>query len=505
MSILAKLVKVKMLWALMLVASIPMLLIAIYSYYNIKNQIITSELLHLEAIGKLKSFQIENFYYEVKCDMHTIQSSPYTRNLILNRGENQKEAKNLFEQQLNQYIFEDNFNKVFIVGLDGKILASSLKIQNNRLSSINKMAFEAGKTQIYFSDIYKSDKNTEFPKRHKNYLFSASAPILDFDNKLIGVIVAEFSADDFFNQIQDYSGLGESGETLLGKQSGDKIIFLNPLRHDPNAGMKRSAQINGKLAKPVILGATGNNGSGVSVDYRGIPVLAAWRYVPTAGWGLVAKIDQDEALRPLATIRNSILLTVIVLLIIGVIFSLLMVKNITEPIETLANEAHLDALTGLPNRKYLKEILEHVLSKAKIENSMIAVMFLDLDGFKSINDTHGHETGDLLLKEVALRLNDCVRQSDTVARLGGDEFIVLLHGARERKNIETIAEKIIQILSKEFDLNGIIVKISVSIGVCVFPDNALDTEEMLHKADKAMYEVKKEGKDNYRFCDSSPQ
>lgn len=336
-------------------------------------------------------------------------------------------------------------------------------------------------------------------------MFSASAPILDYDNKLIGVIVAEFAADDFFNQMQDYSGLGESGETLIGKKSDDKIIFLNPLRHDPNAGMKRSAQINGKLAKPVILGATGNDGSGISVDYRGVPVLAAWRYVPTSGWGLVAKIDQDEALRPLETIRNSILLTVIVLLIIGVIFSLLMVKNITEPIETLANEAHLDALTGLPNRKYLKEILEHVLSKAKIENSMIAVMFLDLDGFKSINDTHGHETGDLLLKEVALRLNDCVRQSDTVARLGGDEFIVLLHGARERKNIETIAEKIIQTLNKEFDLNGIIVKISASIGICVFPDNALDTEEMLHKADKAMYEVKKEGKDNYRFCDSSPQ
>ncbi|ADR33348.1 diguanylate cyclase [Sulfuricurvum kujiense DSM 16994] len=504
MHVSAKLVKVKMLWTLMLVAFFPMLLIAFYSYYNIKNQIIASELAHLEAIAKLKSLQIENFYYEIKGDLHTIQFSPYTKNLILNRDINLNEAKTLFEQQLNEYIVEEEINKIFIIGLDGKILASSLKVQENHTDSFNKTAFEEGKSKIYFSDIYKSDIHRGSSTEHNNYLFTASAPILDYDNRLIGVIVAEFSADNFFNQIQDYSGLGESGETLLGKRSGDKIIFLNPLRHDPNAGMKRSASIDGKLAKPAIFGATGHNGSGVSVDYRGISVLAAWRYVPTAGWGMVAKIDQNEALRPLETIRNSILLTVVVLLVIGAVFSFLMVKNITEPIETLANEAHLDALTGLPNRKYLKELLDQVLSKAKLENSLIAVMFLDLDGFKSVNDTYGHETGDLLLKEVAFRLNSCVRQSDTVARLGGDEFIVLIPGTKEARNVETIAEKIIQVLTKEFDLDGISVTISASIGICVFPDHALDAEEMLHKADKAMYEVKNAGKGNYRFCDDSP-
>lgn len=495
-----KLVKVKMLWTLMLVAFFPMLLIAFYSYYNIKNQIIRSELSHLEAIAKLKSFQIENFYVEVKCDLHTIQDSPYTKNLILNKGSNLKEARNLFEQQLNEYIFEDEINKIYIIGLDGKILASTLKAQDNKSALFNKIAFEEGKTQIYFSDIFKSDIHRGSATQHKNYLFTASAPILDYDNKVIGVIVAEFIADDFFNQIQDYSGLGESGETLLGKKSGNKIIFLNPLRHDPDAGMKRSAQINGKLAKPVILGATGNNGTGVSVDYRGIEVLAAWRYVPTTGWGMVAKIDQSEALRPLETIRNSILLTVIVLLVIGVIFSLLMIKNITEPIDILANEAHMDALTGLPNRKHLTEVLEHILSKAKLENSIIAVMFLDLDGFKSVNDTYGHEIGDLLLKNVALRLNSCIRQSDTAARLGGDEFIVLIHGAKDVKNIEPIAEKIIRALNKEFELNGIIVNISASIGICIFPDHAGNADEMLHKADTAMYEAKKSGKNNFMFC-----
>lgn len=503
MTVSAKLVKVKMLWTLMLVALLPMLLIAIYSYYNIKNQIIMSELSHLEAIAKLKTLQIENFYYETKCDLHTIQSSPYAKNLLLNRGKNIQEAKNLFQEQLNEYIFEDEINKIFIVGLDGKILASSVKVQNNRLTPSYKIAFEAGKTGIYFSDIYKADTVSVSAKRDKEYLFSASGPILDYDNRLIGVIVAEFAADDFFKQLQDYSGLGESGETLLGKKTGDKIIFLNPLRHDPNAGMKRSAQINGKLAIPVILGATGNNGAGVSVDYRGVPVLAAWRYISTTGWGMVAKIDQSEALKPLETIRNSIVLTIIILLAIGVVFSFSVIKNITDPIDTLANEAHTDALTGLPNRKHLKEVLGHVLSKAKLENSIIAVMFLDLDGFKSVNDTYGHDTGDLLLKEVAIRLNGCIRQSDIVARLGGDEFIVLIHGPKETKNIETIAEKIIHALGKEFDLNGIVVKVSASIGICVFPDHALDAEEMLHKADQAMYEVKKTGKDNYRFCDGS--
>lgn len=501
MTISSKLVKNRI-WVLQLIFTfVPMLLIALYSYYSVKNQIIASELSHLEAIVKLKSLQIENFYYEIKCDLKTIQSSPYTKNLIENKSSNYNEAKNMFEQQLNEYNMEGKVNNIFIIGLDGKIIASSLKIQDNNSTTYNKIAFEEGKTKIYFSDIFKADNDDKSLKQKKGYRFNESAPILNYDNKLIGVIVAEFSADDFFSQIQDYSGLGESGETLLGKKSGDKIVFLNPLRHDPNAGMKRSAKINGRVAFPVILGATGHNGSGESIDYRGVDVLAAWRYVPTTGWGMVAKIDQSEVLKPLETIRNSIFLTVIILLLIGVIFLFPMIKNITNPIEILENEASRDTLTSLANRKELMNIFEEVLLKAKLQETIVAVMFLDLDGFKSVNDTYGHDIGDQLLQKVSRRLTNCVRQSDTVARLGGDEFIVLLHGTQEVKNIEKIAEKIIQILNVEFIFHNIVINIGASIGICVFPTQADNAEEMLRKADKAMYEAKKSGKNNFKFTD----
>ncbi|OHD85714.1 sensor domain-containing diguanylate cyclase [Sulfuricurvum sp. RIFCSPLOWO2_12_FULL_43_24] len=494
----AKLIKVKLFWTLLVVALIPMALISLYSYYNIKQQIISSQLSHLEAISQLKSLQIEHFYNDITNDLHIIHASPYTKNLILNKSSDLAGAKKLFEQQLSQYMFDDEINKIYIIGLDGNIIASSQKRVSDNDAAYNKIAFEEGKRTMYFSDIYLSDVSLGKDKR---YLFNASVPIFDYENKVIGVVVGEFTADAFFNQIQDYSGLGESGETLLGKKSKDKVIFLNPLRHDQNAGMKRSARIDGYIGRPAILGATGHNGNGLSIDYRGVEVLAAWKYVPTTGWGIVAKIDQTEAFKPLEAIRNSIALTALILLILGVSVSLKMSDDIAAPVDNLEEEAYRDALTGLPNRMMLMELLEQVINKAKLKDTIVAVMFLDLDGFKCVNDTYGHEVGDILLKNVALRLTNCIRQSDTVARLGGDEFVILLCGAQDIKNIEKIAANIIQALSKEFSIGGSIARIGVSIGISIFPINTINADEIIKQADKAMYEAKKSGKNNFKFTD----
>ncbi|MDD4855654.1 MAG: diguanylate cyclase [Sulfuricurvum sp.] len=506
MNIHAKLLRMKLLWLFLLFALVPMLLIALYSYYNIKNQIISSDLSHLEAIAKLKSLQIENFYNESENDIQTIKNSPYTVNIISTGSSSQsshyKETKSLYEQQLNEYIFNHEINEVYIIRLDGSVLASAKKVKENKFTLFHKLAFEEGKTKIFFSNIYRKDTLRSSIDKNKSYFFTASAPILDYNNKPIGVVVAEFSADNFFDLIQDYSGLGSSGETLLGKKMGDKVIFINPLRHDLDAGMKKSVLIDGPIARPFIMGATKHNGSGSSIDYRGVDVLAAWRYVPISNWGMVAKIDKDEALKPLESIRNSIALTALMLITFGVIASLRITHNIIRPVDNLETEAHIDALTGLPNRKQLMEILEQALNKAKLNDKIVAVMFLDLDGFKSINDNHGHEMGDLLLKNTALRLTNCIRQSDTVARLGGDEFIILLCGAQDISNITKIANNIIQTLNEEFSLNGSIATIGASIGISIFPKSAANADEMLRQADNAMYEAKKSGKNNFKFtCD----
>jgi diguanylate cyclase (GGDEF)-like protein len=501
----ANLLKAKLLWLFMLFALIPMVLIALYSYYDIKKQLISSQLSHLEATAKLKSLQIEHFYRESKNDIQTINTLPYTKEILYTNSNSKSfrhnEIINIYEQELNSFVLNHNINNLYIIGLDGKIVASSTQSKENTFSSFHKLAFEQGKAKIFFSDIYKESTPVSSNNHHNSYSLTASTPILGINNKLIGVVVAEFSVDELFYLLQDYSGLGSSGETLLGKRNNEKIIFLNPLRHDPNAAMRRSVKISGKIGIPVIMGSTGHNGSSVSVDYRGVSVLAAWRYVPISDWGMVAKIDTDEALKPLKSMRDSIASTALFILIIGIIISFKMTKNLIRPVDHLETYAHVDSLTGLPNRKLLMGLLEQVLKKAQLKGSIVALMFLDLDGFKGVNDTYGHEMGDLLLKSVAQRLTNCIRQSDTVARLGGDEFIVLLCGAQNISNVIKIADTIIQKLNEEFNINNTSINIGASIGISIFPNNTSNPDEMLQMADKAMYEAKNDGKNHYKFSD----
>ncbi len=161
--------------------------------------------------------------------------------------------------------------------------------------------------------------------------------------------------------------------------------------------------------------------------------------------------------------------------------------------------AHHDALTGLPNRLLFNDRIKQVLSYSRRNNKMFAVMFLDLDHFKDINDTLGHDAGDDLLKEVAERLKGCVRGSDTVARQGGDEFIVLLIDINGIDVVKLVAGKIVELLSKSFTLKGEERFISTSIGISVFPDNGDDVEELVKKADIALYDAKSKGRKNYKF------
>lgn len=161
--------------------------------------------------------------------------------------------------------------------------------------------------------------------------------------------------------------------------------------------------------------------------------------------------------------------------------------------------AHHDQLTGLPNRVLFFDRLKQAIHLARRNSQNEAVMFLDLDGFKPINDTLGHDAGDLLLQQVAHRLQRMVRPSDTIARVGGDEFIFVLNNIGEYANAALIARKIIAALSEPFDLNGHQRKIGGSIGIAVFPDDSTDFETLLKQADEAMYRAKQRGKNTYQF------
>lgn len=166
--------------------------------------------------------------------------------------------------------------------------------------------------------------------------------------------------------------------------------------------------------------------------------------------------------------------------------------------ERLRRMAMYDVLTGLPNRRFCEDLLTREIALARRNDFKLAVVFLDLDDFKAVNDAYGHDIGDLLLKQVAGRMLTGIRDSDTVARLGGDEFLIVLQGQHEQKFTE-ILDRVVRLLSVPFDLNGIIVKMQCSIGVSVFPDDADNRDDLLQQADAAMYQVKNSGKNSYKF------
>jgi diguanylate cyclase (GGDEF)-like protein/PAS domain S-box-containing protein len=161
--------------------------------------------------------------------------------------------------------------------------------------------------------------------------------------------------------------------------------------------------------------------------------------------------------------------------------------------------AYYDALTGLPNRTLLQDRLTKALASARRQKGKVALLFLDLDRFKTINDSLGHSVGDLLLQDVAERLKRWAREQDTVARVGGDEFLIVLNGVKEIPDAAVAAERLMDAITAEFVIQGHSLSMSCSLGISIFPDHGTDGEALTKNADAAMYSAKDNGRNNFRF------
>ncbi len=165
----------------------------------------------------------------------------------------------------------------------------------------------------------------------------------------------------------------------------------------------------------------------------------------------------------------------------------------------LARLAHYDSLTGIPNRLLFNDRLDRALQRAERGDSPFALLYVDLDGFKAVNDNHGHDVGDKLVQGIAERLSQCIRRTDSVARIGGDEFTVLLEKVNSTNDTIVIAQKIIDVITEPFDINGQQLRVGSSIGIAVYPEAGRDATTLIKHADMAMYEAKAMPGSNYRF------
>lgn len=184
------------------------------------------------------------------------------------------------------------------------------------------------------------------------------------------------------------------------------------------------------------------------------------------------------------------------------------IRDITsqkQAAEQLKNLAHYDLITGLPNRVLFQDRLNQETKQFNRNGLPLAVMFLDIDHFKDINDTLGHDKGDILLRQVAERLNRCLREADTLARFGGDEFVVILSQLHDLGAVDQAAERMLNAISAPFYLDEEVAYVSISIGISIYPMDADSCEDLIKNADQAMYLVKKSGRNSYTYFTSSMQ
>lgn len=209
-------------------------------------------------------------------------------------------------------------------------------------------------------------------------------------------------------------------------------------------------------------------------------------------------LDKNVVLQVGAQIGVIILLVLIVIVMWNRRLQI-EIKHREQLEKIMKHMATHDELTGLANRVLLKDRLSTAIAFHQRQSLQMAVLFMDLDGFKTINDTYGHDVGDELLQEVALRLQGCVRESDTVVRFGGDEFVLLLTGLHSKNEAAYVAEKVLKLMQSEFELSKTNAYIGCSIGIAMYPDDGLNDTDLLKVADTLMYKVKAAGKNHYIF------
>ncbi|MBC3862551.1 diguanylate cyclase [Undibacterium jejuense] len=367
-----------------------------------------------------------------------------------------------------------------------------------------------------------------------------SVPIKDDGGHIVAVLMGstELSMPSFLDLLEKIH-LGKTGDFILFSPRDQ--LFISASR--PALRLQRAPEIGRDSFHDKVM--LGWRGSGVNTDSAGVEMLVVATDIPAAQWILLAEIPTDEALSPVSLIwgtfvRNSVVSASILILIlvmfleyafrplrssaklmremaqgdktlsrivvkrkdeVGLMlesFNLLVDKLIATEVQ-MNYLAHHDALTGLPNRRSFMISMRQSMALAGRQANKLALFFVDLDGFKLVNDRYGHAVGDQLLKEVADRLRDGVRQSDLVGRLGGDEFVVLVTECNDRSTAALIASKLVANLSEVFYIGDLVLTVGASIGIAMFPDHSQELETLMTLADKAMYRAKKNGRNCYKF------
>jgi diguanylate cyclase (GGDEF)-like protein len=375
----------------------------------------------------------------------------------------------------------------------------------------------------------------------KQGLITMAAPVHDGRGRIVAIIngTTTLDAPGFLNLIQN-NRIGNTGGFLLVSPQ-DKIFVAASM---PRMRLQPTPPIGANRLHDRAM--TGWRGAGITVNAFGVEEIIGVASVPSANWFVVARMPTAEAFQSVSESRQTLLqkgvLVSVIMLVILAIFLFYLFRPLRlasrqihqmadgqlplAPLAAVRNDevgemvdgfnflvakvrdnearmtrlAHHDALTRLPNRFSFLLRAQQTVALARRQKGRLALMFIDLDGFKPVNDELGHEAGDQLLQQVASRLGESFRAADLVARFGGDEFVVLLTDSGDREATGKLAEKLIARLSVPYRINERETNIGASIGIAFLPDDAEEIESLIAQADAAMYDAKRAGRNCYRFA-----
>jgi PAS domain S-box-containing protein len=335
-------IRKKMILILLTCTIIPMCFVGVLGYFHARKTLESLRMEELKSIADLKAKSIEDFFADQKRHIIVAQQRPtlkkYCSILAEFSGDFSSPVYETIRDELDQAIriYEPvyNFRNVFLANPTGRIvyvldrsLARELLGQN--MPDLWEKSFTDGQDGIQLSDIFVSKIETG---RFSMYF---SAPIHSEEGQFVGLAIFEIDMAPIYELIQNTTGLGETGETFIAKKVENQALFLNPLRHDPDAALKRRTVFGEKQAIPVQEALKGNNGSGITMDYRGLEVIAAWRYIHSLDWGMVAKIDLAEAFEPVTALRDFGLVLVIAVIVLSIFAAFVVAKSLSDPIQDL--------------------------------------------------------------------------------------------------------------------------------------------------------------------------
>ena len=455
---------------------------------------------------------IEKTFSEIQSDLMFL-SNQYRLKLFLSTGDS-KDKQNLLDDYCVYANSKKRYDQIRLLCIKGQELI--------RVNYINGYAVKVPDDHLqdkcnryYFHEIVKSDEiytsrmdlNVENNKIEKPFkpVMRFGITVNNLEGERKGIILLNFLGNSIFQIFKKDRNHANGHISILNTQG----YWLDGPNKEALWGfmLKKRAHITFENKFPLLWTRIRDNSSG-QIYHQGD--IFTWETLKFGNqeewfWKILSHVPKKDIKISNANFKEAIIFLNIVIMFFLVIPTALVVRLLhkrRQHLKDLFKSANYDKLTGLANRAMFYTRLEKIISYAERYNEQFAILFIDIDGFKIVNDTLGHDVGDKLLQQIASRLKEITRDSDLVSRLGGDEFILLIRNITTPTDATGIAKKVVKYISTEFEIPPHFVNVGASIGISVYPENGKTSDLLIQKADKAMYKCKKSGKNNFCLSDS---